>query len=79
MATYTVSPATPDPQNLPVPTADAWVQPLGGGIRISQDETMYPARAGVLQSGEPYPIDSGAAWKYTSVGGRPVHVVMWDK
>lgn len=79
MATYTVPAATTVTQNLPVPGADAYVQPVGGSIYISQDATLDIAKAGIIPSGQGYPIASGAAWKYRAVGGQAVSVRMWDK
>ena len=78
MATYTVPDATTAAQSLPTPTADAWVQPLGGNIFVAEG-TLDTATAGVVMSGVPYPVTAGKAVRYASTNGGKVSVRMWDK
>lgn len=79
MPAYDVSDATPTPQTLPTPGADAWVQPLGGNIRVAESDSDLP-RVGVIASGVPYPISGGAAGlRYVAEGQSRVVVRMWDK
>lgn len=79
MPAYSVQDATPTPQTLPTPGADAWVMPVGGNIRIADSDSDLPL-VGVIQSGVPYPITSGrAGLRYIAEGAGKVMVRMWDK
>lgn len=79
MASYTVPMATPAWQTLSAPSADAWLQPIGGDIYVSDDTTPNKATAGVIPNGSAYPVTSGTAVKIACVGSTPLSVRMWDK
>ena len=79
MPAYIVPDATPAPQTLPTPAADAWVMPVGGNIRIADSDADLP-RVGVIQSGVPYPITaSRAGLRYVAEGAAKVAVRMWTR
>ncbi|SET75330.1 hypothetical protein [Paracoccus homiensis] len=79
MPAYTVANATPAPQTLPTPGADAWVMPLGGTIRIAESDGDL-ALAMPIASGVPFPVTNGASGlRYVSDGSASVIVRMQDK
>lgn len=79
MASYNVPMATAAWQTLAAPTAEAWLQPVGGQVYISTDATPNKATAGIVSDLVPYPVASGAAVKVACVGSTPVPLRMWDK
>ncbi len=79
MATYSIPLVTSGWQTLPAPSADAWLQPVGGDIYISEDATPDTATAGVVTDRVGYPVTSGKEIKARSVNGAPVSVRMWDR
>lgn len=79
MATYSLSPATPAWQTLPAPTADAYLQPVGGNIYVSEDATPNKATAIIVSNLDAYPVSSGNAVKVACVGSAPVPIRMADK
>lgn len=79
MASYNVPMATPTWQTLAAPSADAWLQPVGGSVYVSTDASPDKARAGIVSDLIPYPVASGVAIKVACVGSTPVPLRMWDK
>jgi len=79
MASYSIPLATTTWQTLPAPSADAWLEPVGGDIYISTDDTPSTATAGVITDRTGYPVSSGTAIKIRSFSSAPVSVRMWDK
>ena len=79
MAAYTIPNATSSWQALTAPSADAWLQPIGGDIYISTDADPSKSTAGIVTSGVGYPVTSGVAVKIAARGPVPVSVRMWDK
>lgn len=79
MATYTVPMANASWQTLTAPSADAWLQPIGGNVMISTDASPNKNTAGIIQDGVAYPVTSGTAWKVRAAGTTPVSLRMWDK
>lgn len=79
MASYSIPMATTTWLALPAPSADAWLQPIGGDIYISTDETPDTATAGVVTDRVGYPVTSGTVVNVRSFNGVPVSVRMWDK
>lgn len=79
MASYSIPMATPTWATLSAPSADAWLQPIGGDIYVSTDASPNKGTAGIIPRGVPYPVTEGVAVKIACVGGTPVSVRMWDK
>ena len=79
MPSYSVPTANASWQTLTAPTADAWLQPIGGDVYISTDTTPTKPRAGVIKDGIAYPVTSGLAVKVRAAGSVPVSLRMWDK
>ena len=79
MASYSIPPIGPAFVTLPAPTADAWLQPIGGDVYVCNDTTPSKATAGMIPNMVAYPVTSGRAVKLACVGGTPVQVRMWDK
>lgn len=79
MATYTVPMANAAWQTLTAPTADAYLQPVGGNIMISTDVSPSKATAGIVPDLTPYPVSTGTGIKVRAAGTTPVSLRMWDK
>lgn len=79
MPTYTPSPASAAWRTAPTPTADAWLQPIGGEIFVTEDAVPVEAKCGIVPDRIPYPVTTGKTVKYRSVNGDSVSIRMWDK
>jgi len=82
MASYTVPAATTAWQTAPAPSANAWLQPIGGAIYVSTDASPSINTAGIVTDLIGYPVTSGVAIKYRAVGEpgpSGIAVRLWDK